>query len=114
MVLDDFVVDARESHTVEVFLVAHLYASEVEAHDGGIVAHGGEDVALFHTRQGVTIPGESIERVILMAEHIAFLLQGLQPFEELEGTGFWSLLLCGACEHHSHGHRKKECFFHIF
>ena len=113
ILLDNLVVYACESHTVEVFLVAHLNASEVEAHDCGIVAHGGKDVTLFHTRHGVAIPSESIEGVVFMTIHIAFLLQGLQPVEELVGTGFWSFLLCCACEHHGEGRRKQDCFFHI-
>ena len=37
MVLD-LLGHAGEGHAVEILLVAHLYAAQVEAHDGGIVA----------------------------------------------------------------------------
>ena len=35
---------ACEGHRVEVLLVAHLYAAEVKAHDGGVVATEGVGV----------------------------------------------------------------------
>ena len=99
MVLDDGVVDACEGHAVEVLRVGEFDASEVEAHDGGIVAHCFQHVASLHSRHGVSVPCQSVEGVVLVPVHIAFLLQGLQPVEQLLGSGFHGLWFVARGKH---------------
>ena len=85
MVTDDFLADSCERHTVEVLGITHLDTTKVEAHNGGIIADGGKDIALAC----VPFPFQAIEGIILMAKHIATLLEALQTLQEQLGDGGW-------------------------
>ena len=60
-----------EGHTVKVLLVAHLNTTQVETHNGGIVA---ADV-LHVARVFLIFPGQTVHRVVLVAIHNTFLLK---------------------------------------
>ena len=79
VVRHEFLTYACEGHGVKVLVVAHLYASEVKAHDGGIVARSLLGIAA----STFPLPCQSIERVVLMPEHITAHLQLLQSVKEL-------------------------------
>ena len=69
----------RKRHTIQVFLVAHLDASEVEAHDGRIVT-----THVFHiTGIFVILPCKTIHRIVLMTKHDASLLERIQTTQQL-------------------------------
>ena len=57
---------ACEGHAVEIFLVTYLNASDVETHDGGVVAR----CFLCVAASALPLPCESVEGVVLMSEHI--------------------------------------------
>ena len=112
MMLDDLVVYTGEGHTVEIFGIAHLYSTEVETHDRGIVARDGEDIAFV----GIPFPCHAIHGSILMTRHISFLVDGVESLVKLFGEcGVVSLFGCGtshegdSCE--SHG---IKYFFHCW
>ena len=89
VVVLDFLTHAGEGHAVEVLLVAHFNAAQLKAHDGRIVATDRLHVA------GVLVvrPGETIERIVLMTEHDAFLPQHMQPVHQLFYLCFNGFLL---------------------
>ena len=69
MVLDDLLGHTGERNTVEVLLIAHLDTTEFKAHHGGPVAADIQDI----TAVSLVFPGETIERIVLMTEHITLL-----------------------------------------
>ena len=75
------VVDALEGHAVQVLRVVHLDAAQVESHYCGVVADEFQHVAAsqFGTVVSVgAIPRHAVHRVVLVAHHVALLLQRLQ------------------------------------
>ena len=78
VVTDDLLPDAVEWYTVEVLAVAHLNAAEVKAHDGRPVAAGLKDIAAAV----LVLPADAVERIVLVPEHAALLLQGVKAAEQ--------------------------------
>ena len=73
VVADDFLAHGVKGHAVEVLGVAHLDAAQLEAHHGRpVAAHVLHVAAVFLIR-----PGQSVERVVLMAEHIPLSSQAV-------------------------------------
>ena len=71
---DQLLTDADERDGVQVLLVTHLYAAKVETHHGWVVTTG-----LFHIAAAILpFPSQTVERVVLMAYHVAALLQADQ------------------------------------
>ena len=66
---DNFLAHKVEWHRVEILQVAHFYTADVKTHNGRIVAN-----KFLGVRTTVLIfPGESIEWVILVSEHVSLL-----------------------------------------
>ena len=79
IMVDDFFSHTREGHAVKILGIAHLNTTQLEAHHGRIVTTHVLHVAGVL----VVIPGETIERIVLMTKHIAFLTKAVQPFLQL-------------------------------
>ena len=69
MVLDNLFGHTGERYTVKILLVVHLDTAEFKAHHGRPVAADIQDI----TAICLVFPGETIERIILMTEHITLL-----------------------------------------
>ena len=73
-----FVVDALEGHAVQILRVTHLDAAEVEAHHARVIADEFQHIAAaqFGTIASIgACPRQSVHGVVLMAIHVAALLQ---------------------------------------
>ena len=69
MVLDNLLGHTGKRHTVEILLVAHLDTADFKTHHGGPVAANIQDITTIL----LILPGETIERIVLMTEHITLL-----------------------------------------
>src|SRR5574344_2414103 len=104
VVSNEFIVYTSKRHTIEIFLVVHLYASEIKSHQGRIVAYGFKHI----TSVLFPFPCHSIEGIILMCHHVTFGLQEAQPLFQLFAA--INCLLChdllrATCQHQgSHGY----------
>lgn len=90
MVGDDLASHEIEGNGIEVLCITHLYAAEFEAHDSRVIAASLEYIAAVGCRGphrallawGWTVcPAYTIERIILMPEHAALLLQYAQTVQ---------------------------------
>ena len=63
---EKFLSYACEWHAVEVLLVTHLNASDVEAHYGGVVAR----CFLCVAASALPLPCQAVEGVVLMSYHV--------------------------------------------
>ena len=77
VVVDHLLGDTGERYAVQTLGVGHLDTAQFEAHHGGVVAAH----VLHITTILVVFPGQTIHRVILMTEHIAFLTERIQSLE---------------------------------
>ena len=79
MMLDNLLSHLGERHAVEVLCVAHLDAAELEAHHGGPVA---TDI-LHIAGIGLIVPGQTVERIVLMTEPLAFTAECVEALHQL-------------------------------
>ena len=70
MVGNNLIMHTREGDTIQILGVTYLNASQIETHHSRIVA---TDI-LHITAVGLVFPRYTIERIVLMAHHITFLL----------------------------------------
>ena len=82
------VVNTGKGHTIEVLIVAHFDATQVEAHHGRIITNG----QLYITLSIFVGPTNTIEWIVLMTSHIAFVQKFGQSCLQLLGD---SLLCAG-------------------
>ena len=69
IVVDNLLGHTGEGYTVKILRIAHLDTTEFKAHHGRPVAADIQDI----TAICLVFPGETIERIILMTEHITLL-----------------------------------------
>ena len=89
---NDFLSDLGKGHAVEALHVAHLNTAEFETHHGRIVT-----ASILHiTRIILILPGQPVERIVLMTEHDTFLAERVESLHQLLSLRLFrfSLLCC--------------------
>ena len=79
IVLDNLLTHTGEGHAVEVLGIAHLDAAELKAHHSGPVATDVLHIAGIL----VVVPGQTIERIVLMTEHISLITKRVEALHQL-------------------------------